>query len=441
MRRTARAPFLAVLLFASALTAVPARAGDWPGWRGPEADGTSPEKGLPLAWDVAGEDPRNLVWKVPLPGVSGSTPVVSGERIFLNVADGDTLSLWALDRANGEVLWRRELSGGNERKYKGNLSSPTPVTDGRTVWAVSGTGIVAAFDFAGKPLWRKDLQADYGPFGVLHGYASSPLLYGDALILQVLHGFHHDDPSYVLALDGATGTQRWRVERPTDAPKEAPDAYTTPALLRRDGREEIVVSGADYVTGHDPKTGRELWRVPGLNPAKLPMYRVVASPLVVGDVLVTPTRVKPMLAFDAGGAEGAPKLLWSFDKGPDVPTPVSDGTYLYVLTDNGILWCLELKTGEVVWGPERVKSAAYSASPLLAEGRLYVTSERGETTVLAAGPKFEVLATNDVGENVLASLAAAGGRLYLRTAEHLYCLDEMPAKKAEPASPPGKARR
>jgi len=421
---------LALLVCAPWLLPVPAAAGDWPHWRGPGADGTSPETGLPTTWSPT----SNVLWKLPLPGVSGSTPVVWGDRIFLNVADGEKLAIWAVDRKGGKVLWERSLSAGNEAKRKGNLSAPSPVTDGQTVWTLTGTGIVAAFSFDGEPLWSRDLQADYGKFGILHGYSSSPLLFGNLLIVQVLHGFSTDDPSYVLAVDPATGETRWRVTRPTDAPREAPDAYTTPALLALEGRTELVISGADYVTGHDLATGREIWRLGGLNPEKQPMYRVVASPVIAGELIVVPTRVKPLQVFRVG-KEGAPEKVWSTDDGPDVPTPTTDGKYLYILNDRGILWCLELATGKAIWGPERIKPGSYSASPLLAEGRLYATSETGWTTVLAAGPKFEVLAENNMDENTLASLAAASGQLFLRTAEHLWCLEGAKGGGGGPQEP------
>ncbi len=319
------------------------------------------------------------------------------------------------------MLWKRELDDRDEEKRKGNMSSPSPVTDGERVWAVTGTGVIKAFDFAGDEKWTRDLQAEYGKFGILHGYSSSPLLHDGALYVQVLHGFYTDDPSYVLAIDAATGATRWRIERPTDAPREAPDAYTTPALLERDTGAELVVSGADYVTGHDLATGKELWRVGGLNPTANPMQRIVASPVVSGDLILVPSRVKPMLALSAA-EPGAPKVIWSSDDGPDVPTPVVTDDYVFVLKDRGILFCLDRHTGEVVWGPERVDTAVYSASPLVADGKLYVTSEEGTTTVLAAAPEFEVLAENIISENTLASQALSQNRLLLRTSDALYCL-------------------
>lgn len=413
-----RIPLLiaAALLTAAALS--PATADNWPNWRGPNRDGSSAESDLPLTWDAS----TNVRWKLPLPGLSGSTPIVWGDRVFLNVTAGDAIHLWSLDLATGEPAWKRHVSDGNENKRKGNLSSPSPVTDGERVWTVTGTGVIKAFDFAGEEQWHYDLQREHGKFGILHGYSSSPLLLEDRLVVQVLHGFSTDDPSYLLALDKLTGKPLWRVERPTDAPREAPDAYTTPALLDRGERHEIVITGADYVTGHEPSDGRELWRVPGLNPSANPMQRIVASPVVDGRRIYVPSRVRPLLALEASAADGPPRRIWAMDKGPDVPTPALGDGRLYLITDRGLGWALDTASGEPIWGPERVGEGTYSASPVVADGRIYVTNEEGLTTVLAASDSFEVLAKNALGEYTLSSPAISGGRILLRTSSHLYCI-------------------
>lgn len=393
----------------------------WPQWRGPEQSGLSRETGLALKWSAT----ENVAWKLALPDLGGATPIIWGDTIFLNVAEGDALALWAVDRKAGSVLWKRPLGGGNVKMRKHNMSSPSPVSDGKAVYVLTGTGIFKAFDFAGQERWARDLQKEYGPFGLNWGYASSPLLEGGALYVQVLHGMRTDAPSYLLRIDPATGRTVWRVERPTAAIQESPDAYTTPAVARPAGKVEIVVTGGDVVTGHDPATGKELWRASGLNPDNEPWHRIVASPLVVGDDLViAPTRVRPMLAIRAGGRGNVTEShkVWSFRNGPDVPTPASDGTYLYIVNDKGILWCLDAKTGAEVYGEKRLAPGAYSASPVVADGRLYATSEDGVTTVVKAGPTFEVLAQNDLADYVLSSPAVAGGRIFLRGTRHLYSI-------------------
>ena len=410
-------------------TAASLSAENWPQWRGPAKNGVSTEKGLPLKWSTT----ENIAWKLAMPGRSGSTPIIWGETIFLNIgtADGSgDLELWALDRADGRTKWKRHIASGNHIERKQNMSSPSPVTDGRTVWVMTGVGVLKAFDFKGTELWARDIQKDYGRFGLNYGYASSPLLLDGDLILQVIHGMKTDDTPYVLRIDGASGKTLWRVERPTAAISESPDSYTTPVVLNAGGKgsaAEIVVTGGDVVTGHDPATGKELWRMDGLNPQNNPNYRIIASPLVVGGMVIAPTRERPMLAIKGGGRGDVTSShrLWSFNNGPDVPTPVSDGKLVYTITDRGVAYALDLLTGKVVYGPERLRPDSYSASPVLAEDRIYVTSENeGLTSVYRAGPKFELLAENPLEDYCLSSPAISEGQIFIRTTKHLWAIGQ-----------------
>jgi outer membrane protein assembly factor BamB len=411
----------------SATSAVPS-AENWPQWRGPSLNGVSGEHNLPIKWSTT----ENVAWKLQLPAWSGSTPIVWGDRIFLNVADdlnvrsGDNLHLWCVDRTKGTVLWRRPIGSGNHQERKQNMSSPSPVTDGTLVWVMTGTGILKAFDFNGTEKWRRDIPQDYGRFGLNWGYGSSPLLYHDALYIQVLHGMRTDDPSYLLRIDKATGRTVWRIERPTNARYESPDSYTTPALLRYATATEIVVTGGDVVTGHDPDTGRELWRANGLNPDNDGSYRIVASPVVFGDLIVAPTRERPMLVLKAGGRGDVTKshVLWSFGNGPDVPTPVTDGTYLYVVNDRGIMFCLDLRTGREHYGRQRLRPGTYSGSPVLADGKIYITNEDGLTSVIKAGPTFQLLAENDFDDYTLSSPAVSEGQIFFRTKGFLFAIGQ-----------------
>jgi outer membrane protein assembly factor BamB len=419
---------VALALIMGTAVAATITADNWPQWRGPQLNGVSQEKGLPIKWSPS----ENIAWKLPLPSRSGATPIIWNDYIFLNVAlqeaSGD-LELWCVNRTSGEVVWKKPLSGGNNMQRKQNMSSPSPVTDGTTVWVMTGTGILKAFDFKGNQLWTRDIQQEYGRFGLNWGYASSPLLDRGALYVQVLHGMKTDDPSYILKIDGKSGKTIWRVERPTDALMESPDSYTTPALAEVGGATEIVITGGDVVTGHDPASGKELWRAQGLNPGRDQSYRIIASPVVAAGVVIAPTRQRPMLALKPGGRGDvtASHKLWEFNNGPDVPTPASDGKNLYVVNDGGVVFCLDLKTGRPVYGPERLKPGTYSASPVLAEGRLYVTSEEGITSVYSAGPKFEILAENAMDEYTLSSVAVSTSQIFLRTAKHLYAI----GKKSE----------
>src|SRR6187401_1110038 len=250
------------------------------------------------------------------------------------------------------------------------------------------------------------------------------MLFEDALFVQVLHGMHTDDPSYLLRIDKATGKTVWRVLRTTRARFESPDAYTTPTLLRVGNSTEIVITGGDVVTGHDPATGQELWRADGLNPNNDGSYRLVASPVVYGDLIFAPSRERPLLALKPGGRGDVTRthVLWSFMNGPDVPTPVTDGTYLYSINDRGIVYCLNAKTGATVYGPQRLRSATYTASPVLADGKIYIIDEDGVTSVFRAGPKFEPVGENDLGEYTLSSIAISGGQIFIRTEASLYAI-------------------
>jgi len=402
------------------VTSVMAHAQNWPQWRGPSLNGVSNEKNLPVKWTTE----ENIAWKTAMPGWSGSTPIIWRDRIFLNVADGDNLSLWCLDKTTGEILWKKPLGTGNVKRQKQNMSSPSPVTDGRSVYVMTGTGVLKGFDFTGKELWSRDIQKEYGQFGLNWGYASSPLLFEDSLYVQVLHGMKTDDPSYVMRIDKKSGKTLWKVDRPTNAVRESPDSYTTPGLLRYGKTTEIVITGGDCVTGHDPATGKELWRANGLNPDHNPFYRIVASPIIFDEIIYAPTRVKPLLALKAGGRGDVTNshVLWSTPNGPDVPTPVTDGKYFYVVKDNGVMWCLDAKTGAEVYANQRIKPGIYSSSPVLADGKIYVTNEDGLTTVVAAGPKFAVVAENPLNDYVLSSPAISEGRIYIRAAQHLYAI-------------------
>jgi outer membrane protein assembly factor BamB len=456
---------------------------DWPHWRGPSRDGVSREVGLPVSWgaqcSTASRDgapaaaignafvapggqrgqggfgggfggfgqgrpivplgcsqfeEQNIAWKLRLPAYSGSTPIIWKDMIFLNMAteaNRGQLELWAVDRRTKSVAWTRKLADTNHMENKQNMSTPSPITDGQHVWVMTGVGILKAFDFAGKEIWSRDLQSEYGRFGLNWGYASSPLLHGDALYVQVLHGMKTDDPSYVMKIDKATGKNLWRVERLTDAVSESPDSYTTPAWIEANGRAELIITGGDVVSGHDPETGREYWRADVLNPQRDRSYRIVASPTIVGDLIVAPTRNNPMVAVRPGGNGDVAKthIAWSFAQGPDVPTPVSDGTLLYVVRDNGVVFALDVKTGSTVYGPHRLPSGTYSASPILADGKIYVTTEaEGLTTVFRAGPKFEILSSNSLADDCspycLSTVAVSEGQLFLRTASYLWVIGE-----------------
>ena len=397
-------------------------ADNWPQWRGPSLDGISQEKRLPLLWNRK----RNITWELVLPSFSGSTPIVWDESIFLNVADGSDLYLWCINRNNGELKWKKFLGSGNVKNRKHNMSSPSPVTDGKSVFVMTGTGVLKGFDFNGNPLWTRDIPKDYGQLGMNFGYGSSPLLYRESLYIQVLHGMFTDDPSYVLRINSKNGQTIWKKERKTDAVHESPDSYSTPTVANTDRGTELIVTGGDCVTGHNLENGKELWRVNGFNPNNSRNYRVVASPVALKDLVYVPTRVRPLIAIRPGGTGDVTEShsVWKFQNGPDVPTPVVDNTYFYSVSDNGVMWCLDAKSGKRIWGGNRLKPGTYTASPVLADGKIYISNEDGLTTVIKTGPTFKILAENPLNDYCLSSPAISDGQIFIRTAERLFCIGQ-----------------
>jgi outer membrane protein assembly factor BamB len=413
---------------------------NWPQWRGPNSNGSSQTaKNLTVTWTQT----DNVVWRTKLPSWSAATPIVWQDIVFVTSAEEgftpldrgsrrpgndpapDKIFLLALSRKDGSILWRKQIDSGNQLFRKQNSASPSPITDGKHVWIMTGNAMLACLTMDGKEVWKRNIQGEYGKLGINHGYASTPLLYRDRLYVQVLHGMHTDDPSYVFAADKNSGKTLWKVERPTDAERESPDNYATPQLAMVEGKLQLIISGADYVTGHDLNTGKELWRIGGFNPTNNSFNRTIASSIVIGDkVFTTSTRGRPFIAFRAGGSGNitGKSEIWNNNLGADVPTPTTDGKYIYVLVDNGVLNCIEAQTGKVIYQGKRIENGTYSSSPLLADGKLYCINEEGTTTVVKAGEEFEILAVNKLESQTLASPVAVDNQIFIRTAEYLYCI-------------------
>jgi outer membrane protein assembly factor BamB len=410
---------------------------NWPQWRGPFFNGSTTETGLPAQFSKA----ENIAWVTPLPGPSSATPIVWGDRAFVSSLDAKTRDLLAicLDASDGKILWARRagkdrppLVGGN------NMATPSPVTDGRRVFFLYGTGDLAAFDYQGRLLWSRNLENDLGGlFIVKFGYSSSPLLLGGRLYVLLLQNVNPSKyrpsdregplPSYLLAIDPETGQDLWRHVRPSNAFDESLEAYVTPIPFTCQGRTEIVIPGGDAVTGHDTATGQELWRW-RYNPERLNLWRLIPS-VVPGDGLIyfVLARANPLYAIRGGGRGTLTDadIAWSF-MGPttDADTPLCYGGRLYVLEgDKKILTCLDAKTGEKKWQAPLGEGSVLRGSPTGADGKVYCITEGGQVIVLAAGDEFQVLSRTTLGEGPCrSSIAVAGGRLFIRTARSLYCV-------------------
>lgn len=412
-------------------SAVSATAENWPQWRGPRGDGTSLETGLPLKWSKT----ENVAWRLPLPGPAGATPIVWGDRIFITSAKDRDLVLLCAD-TDGKLLWEQTVASGDKpvRGDEGNSASPSPVTDGKRVWVYMGTGDLACFDFDGKEVWKFNLQDRYGRFNIQFGMSSTPVLDGDRLYLQCLHS----DAALVLALDKNSGKEIWRHDRQSDARAECEHSYASP-ILYRDGQRELLIShGADYIVAHRLSDGAEVWRCGGLNPkgAKYnPTLRFVASPVAAPGLIVVPSAKNgPVLGLspDASGdiSESQQGHVWTRrENTPDVPSPLVHDGLVYLCRENGVLICLDAKTGEQQY-QERTHSQRHRASPVYADGKLYLTARDGVVSVVKTGRKFEILATNELGEDVSSSPVISNGTLYLRGFDALYAIREKSPEKA-----------
>ena len=390
------------------LTGVAAGAQDWPEFRGPQGQGHSDQRGLPAEWSES----HNIQWKTTVPGLGWSSPVIADGRVWVTTAadddDGGSLRLVAFDASSGQETLNVEVfhtSDVRSPNPKNSLASPSPIVDGDRVYVHFGAYGTAAVSTDGEVVWSRQFT-----YETQHGYGGSPVLYGDLLILSC-DGF---DTAFVVALDTTTGETRWKVERE----RPVSQAYSTPLVIRVGDQDQLVSVGAFRTTAHDPETGAELWRVrykDGFSNVPRPIY---GHGLVY---ITTGFQTPSMLAVraDGSGDVTTTHVAWRLRRGaPLTPSPLLVGDELYVVNDHGIVTCVDAITGDTHW-QERI-GGNYSASPVFADGRIYFQSEDGKTTVLAPGTEFSPLATNQLDGPTLASMAVAGGSLFLRTSTHLY---------------------
>jgi outer membrane protein assembly factor BamB len=427
-------PLAIVVLMASA---APAVGENWPQWRGPGGQGISSESNVPTDW----QPDRNLAWKVVLPGSGHSSPVVWGDRIFLTAAiEGDvipgakavdhvvdgkpwvhpdsvaadrrhTLKVLALDAQKGTIVWEQTAYEGtvyDARHRRSSYAAPTPVTDGTRVFAYFGPEGLYAFDTSGKLLWKSIEK--FRTLGL--GTGTSPVLYDKLVIVQ--RDENEGEKSSIVAYEAASGKEAWRVKRPVQI------SWGTPVLVNAGGRQELVTPGSEFVIAYDPATGKELWRTKGVE------SNAIHTPLVGhGLVIVTAGYpAKKVIAIRPGMVPDDKRVAWEYAKGTGyVLSNILYNEYLYLLTDNGVVTCLDPKTGAIKYEGGRVPvPARFMGSPVAFEGFVAMTSEDGDTYMLKAGPVHEIVRTNSVDEPVYSSLAISNGRIYIRGEKHLFAI-------------------
>ena len=398
-----------VFLLSSLLFASAAVAGEWPGWRGPRGDGHSDEPNIPTRWSAT----ENVHWKVAVPGRGHSSPVICGDRIFLTSAleKEQTRVLLCLDRRTGKTLWQKAVvKSPLEQKHDLNsYASATPVTDGKHLWVSffeQPRIVVACFDLDGNEVWR----VSPGTFSSIHGFCSSPVLYGDTVILNG----DQDADAYVVAFDKATGKERWRTDRPNKT-----RSYCTPLFIEHGGRKQMVLSGSKSVCSYDPDTGKPIWWMSG------PTEQFVAS-LVYDNAVLFVTAGFPdlhILGVDPGGSGDvtATHIKWRDHRGAAyVPSPVAHRGHFFLVSDNGIATCFEASTGKKPW-KERL-GRRHSASAVVAGDNAYFLDDDGTTWVVKAAPEYHLVSENVLGEAAFASPAISRGQIFIRTVGHLWCI-------------------
>ena len=456
MKRTLR--FLASTFIAAAAGSA-ALAQDWPQFRGPSATGVAEGKTTPTNWDATKS--QNVLWKTPIPGLAHSSPVVWGDKIFVTTAVnstpkdetrygfyGDvepvkddpkhTWKVYAIDKRTGKILWERVAYEGMpkvKRHPKSTHADATPVTDGKHVVALFGSHGLYVYDMSGKLQWKQDLGVlDSGWFydpDYQWEYGSSPVIYKNLVIVQA----DIQKDSFIAAYDLKTGRQVWKTMRAGELP-----GWSTPTIYEGKTRAELITSGAKAIRAYDPMTGKELWKLGPMSEITTP------TPFVAHDLIFVTSGyapIQPIYAIKPGATgdislkenqETNEFIVWSKKPGgPYMPTHVAYGDQLYTVSSQGVLTAYNAKTGERLF-QERIagKGGAFSASPVAAGGKLYFSSEDGEVFVVKAGPKYEFLSTNPVGEVMMATPAISDGVVIVRGLKHLYAFGEpAPAKAAK----------
>ncbi len=403
----------------------------WPQWRGASQNGIAPGDDFPTAWS---ED-SSVRWKYPVPGGGGSTPVVAAGNAYLTCGLATTdqpgvNALIAVALDTGKESWRVELGADRGGKHrKGSGSNPSAVTDGEHVFAYFRSGDVGCVSTSGELKWKANLQQRYGEDTLWWDLGTSPMLTENAIVIAVMQS----GPSYLVALDKATGAELWKTDRVLDAPEEAAQSYATPLAVKVNGNDVIAVMGADHLTLHEMSSGKEIGRLGGFNPGGEKFFRSIASPVAEGNIIVCPyARGATLTAVrmdELVAGKGRESIAWMRDDlGSDVPTPAALGGHVYLAGDKGLVSVLELQTGNTLWDLELPKSrVGVSSSPLVANNHLYITRE--DATTYVVGPldssEPQVVATNHLSDEepfTVASLVPVDGGFLLRSKSTLYSI-------------------
>jgi outer membrane protein assembly factor BamB len=409
-------------LMACLLTAISALHGaHWSSFRGDDGTAVSSESGFPLTWSAS----QNIAWKSELPGKGTSSPVVYGDFIFLTTQlESDDLVALAFDLESGKQLWNEKVGGGRLPTHEfHNMATPTPVTDGTHVWVFFGTGDLACLTVKGEEVWSRNLRSDYAEYNTNHGMGNSPVLHDGKLYVACMH----QGPSYLLALNAATGKTLWKKDRNLEAREEGNDSYSTPIMIKVDGHSQIVLSGAEHLNAYDALTGDEMWETGDLQ-VPHPYGRTISGPTAGDGKVITVASGFRNQGFVIGvtpvskGAATALEHDWQQNRyAPDCPTPVIYQGKIYTIRDDGMASCLDIKTGEAHW-QERLFAENVKVSPVAANGYIYFTTGRANTKVVKASEAFEIVATNELNDETLATPALSSGNIIIRTFDHLYCI-------------------
>jgi outer membrane protein assembly factor BamB len=399
---------------------------NWSHWRGPNDNGSMSEGVYPVTWDA-----NTVLWKAQLPGKGCSTPVVWERRILLTAPVNGQDAVLAFDW-DGKQLWQTTL--GNEKPGKSSLSSgcnSSPVTDGVSIFAFFNSGTLAALDLQGKVRWKTNIVTSYGPEKMYWDRGTSPVLTDKAVVIARMH---HGE-SWLASFDKTTGDLNWKVPRNFQTPEEMDNVYTTPLVIREQAGEAVVAWGADHLTAYGAVDGRLLWFCDDFNPKSIDHYPSAASPVVAAGFLIIPCHeaMRGPVAVRLGGTGDvtATHKVWSREKTPEsVPSPAVYNGRLYILGDRGEVECLDPATGKSWWeGAVPRGGGGYFASPIIAGGKLYAARQDGAIFVAQVGDKFEMLAENRLGEQVIASPVAVSNRLFIRGEHHLFCIAENLARQ------------